>query len=431
MITGAKKEYLQKWFNLLHLEEAYERELYSTNGKEDSALEMIELENFDELREHVKQNLKQEPPKAIVLKFSKNFEDKDSVHGFLDNFKPMDYVGLTQSSLSCTLRGNVVEKRMKKIKQEDGKKYFLAYICIRCYINEANINPEKFDLIDLNDTQTFWKLENKRKNFFPLMRGNLLELIVNPDYQRLYELIVENRIPQFDEDLEKFKPFETLYKKKRGSNADQINAIQRCLQTKDYNIVLGMPGTGKTYVIVLLIRILLDRGDRIILSSYTHSAIDGILKRFVEKYPTYRDKLLRIASNANQVDESIRDIVYQKKNFKSIGAISSYLDSKQLFAVTCLASANIILSNRKFDTCIIDEASQALEPAALGPINLAQKFILFGDHHQLQPLVKSKEAQERGMQVSLFERLINKNPSAVSTLSYQVFFQLISFSKNP
>jgi len=103
-----------------------------------------------------------------------------------------------------------------------------------------------------------------------------------------------------------------------------------------------MPGTGKTYVIVLLIRILLDRGDKIILSSYTHSAIDNILKRFVEKYPTYRDKLVRIASNPNQVDESIRDLVYQKKNFKSIKALSDYFDSKQLFAVTCLASSNIV-----------------------------------------------------------------------------------------
>jgi len=226
MINGPKKAYLKKWFNLLHLEESYERDLYSTNEKEDSSFYMIELENFDELKEHVKQNLNQEPHKPIILKFSKNFDNKDSIHNFLDNFKPMDYVGLIQSSLSCTLRGNIVEKRMKKIKQED-KKFFLGYLFVRCFVNEANINPEKIENINSNEIQTLWRIENKRKSFFPLMRYNLLELAVNPEYQRLYELIVENQIPQFDNDPEKLKPFEALYKKKRGSNLDQMTAIER------------------------------------------------------------------------------------------------------------------------------------------------------------------------------------------------------------
>jgi DNA replication ATP-dependent helicase Dna2 len=58
-----------------------------------------------------------------------------------------------------------------------------------------------------------------------------------------------------------------------------------------------MPGTGKTYLIVLLLKILLDRGNRILLSSYTHSALDNILKRFVEKYPALKNKVVRVASN--------------------------------------------------------------------------------------------------------------------------------------
>jgi len=74
----------------------------------------------------------------------------------------------------------------------------------------------------------------------------------------------------------------------------------------------------------------------------------------------------------------------------------------------------------KFDVCIIDEASQALEPVVLGPILLANKFILIGDHYQLQPLVKSKEALEKGMGKSLFERLVETHQSSVSKLRYQV-----------
>ena len=105
-----------------------------------------------------------------------------------------------------------------------------------------------------------------------------------------------------------------------------------------------MPGTGKTFLIVLLLKVLIERGDQILLSSYTHSAVDGILKRFVEKYPNYRDKVVRIASNQNQVDEGLRNLVYQKKGYKSVEQIDKFFASKQIFAVTCLASSNLMLS---------------------------------------------------------------------------------------
>ena len=73
-----------------------------------------------------------------------------------------------------------------------------------------------------------------------------------------------------------------------------------------------------------------------------------------------------------------------------------------------------------FDYCIIDEASQAVEPALLGPLLKAKKFVLFGDYDQLQPIIHSKEASEEGMSVSLFERLGRKHESSVSKLTIQV-----------
>jgi len=104
-----------------------------------------------------------------------------------------------------------------------------------------------------------------------------------------------------------------------------------------------MPGTGKTYVITLLLRIMIERGDKIILSTYTHSAVDNILKRFIEKYPTMKDKIVRIASNASSVDEKLHDLIFQKKKFKSVREIKEFLEPKQIYAVTCLASTNALL----------------------------------------------------------------------------------------
>jgi superfamily I DNA and/or RNA helicase len=42
---------------------------------------------------------------------------------------------------------------------------------------------------------------------------------------------------------------------------------------------------------------------------------------------------------------------------------------------------------RKFDYCIVDEASQITLPVCLGPLRFADVFVLVGDHYQLPPLV--------------------------------------------
>lgn len=66
---------------------------------------------------------------------------------------------------------------------------------------------------------------------------------------------------------------------------------------------------------------------------------------------------------------------------------------------------NNLLTCRKFDYCIMDEASQISEPLSVGPILLAEKFIMIGDYYQLNPLVKSFLSEKKGLGVSLFEKL--------------------------
>ena len=42
---------------------------------------------------------------------------------------------------------------------------------------------------------------------------------------------------------------------------------------------MGMPGTGKTTTIATLIKLLVGMGKTILLSAYTHSAVDTILAK--------------------------------------------------------------------------------------------------------------------------------------------------------
>ena len=229
----SKKAYVKKWFNLLHYEELYERETRCSNEKDDPSFYLVELENLDQLRETVQERDLNDESRPVVLKFSKTFGDKDSIHAFLDNFKQMDYVSLIQNSLSCTLKGNITEKRMKKVKQEN-KKFFIGYLLIRCYLNDSIISSQKLEFIDCNETQTLWKVDNKRKSFFPLMRYNILELVLNQEFERKYQLIVQLQPPLFDESEQLLKPFEPLYKKDRGLNEDQMNTIEKV----KYGIIL-------------------------------------------------------------------------------------------------------------------------------------------------------------------------------------------------
>ena len=59
------------------------------------------------------------------------------------------------------------------------------------------------------------------------------------------------------------------------------------LKSEDYTLILGMPGTGKTTTISCLVRLLVTLGRTVLLTSYTHSAVDNILLKLKKVCPLY------------------------------------------------------------------------------------------------------------------------------------------------
>lgn len=55
--------------------------------------------------------------------------------------------------------------------------------------------------------------------------------------------------------------------------------------------------------------------------------------------------------------------------------------------VCVISICSPMFRRRKFDYCIVDEASQITLPVCLGPLRFADVFVLVGDHYQLPPLV--------------------------------------------
>lgn len=79
----------------------------------------------------------------------------------------------------------------------------------------------------------------------------------------------------------------------------------------------------------------------------------------------------------------------------------------QVICCTCIGAGEALLAEQYFPFVLLDESTQAIEPATLVPLMKgAQHVVLLGDHHQLPPTVTSERALRGGLRQSLFERLI-------------------------
>ena len=65
-------------------------------------------------------------------------------------------------------------------------------------------------------------------------------------------------------------------------NSGQRKAVSKALAAHHYALILGMPGTGKTTTISCLVRVLVASGKSVLLTSYTHTAVDNILLKLKE-----------------------------------------------------------------------------------------------------------------------------------------------------
>jgi DNA replication ATP-dependent helicase Dna2 len=111
------------------------------------------------------------------------------------------------------------------------------------------------------------------------MRNNLVQLFLadkaGGDRKRR-EPIVHLKPPRFEEHVTKDAQIPNHL------NPDQRDAMEKVLKTKDYALILGMPGTGKTSTIAQIILRLVKGGKSVLLTSYTHSAVDNILMKLVD-----------------------------------------------------------------------------------------------------------------------------------------------------
>jgi len=146
---------------------------------------------------------------------------------------------------------------------------------------------------ETNTELTYRIDKDEFKSGMAMARNNIIQLFTWNGDNKSRELIVRGREPIFTN-----PQVETQYscfeEQRDALNIDQRKAVEKALTAEDYALVLGMPGTGKTTTIAHIIRALVAKGKSVLLTSYTHTAVDTILL----KLKSDGIKMLRLGSLA-------------------------------------------------------------------------------------------------------------------------------------
>ena len=256
-------------------------------------------------------------------------------------------------------------------------------------------------------------------------------------------------------------------------NRSQEQAVQRVLCAREVAVVHGPPGTGKTTTLVEAIGETLQREAQVMVCAQSNAAVDWIAEQLLARglsvlrignptrvsdtllgatyerryadHPAYLElwgarKALREARSqvggrhvsATRRAELGRHMSKLKQRIAEleIRINQDLFDGSRVVACTLIASAARVLERRHFPTLFIDEAAQALEAACWAAILKADRVILAGDHCQLPPTVKCREAELAGLGKTLMQKVVQRKPECVSllTVQYRMHRDIMQFS---
>ncbi|KAM3666224.1 DNA replication ATP-dependent helicase/nuclease DNA2 isoform 2-T2 [Ammospiza maritima maritima] len=261
---------------------------------------------------------------------------------------------------------------------------------------------------------------------------NLSKLMKDcPVSERLRNLIIDFQKPCFIQHLSSVLPpeaKETVANILKGLNKPQKQAMKQVLLSKDYTLIVGMPGTGKTTTICALVRILSACGFSVLLTSFTHTAVDNVLLKLA-KFKVGFLRLGRAQKVHPDIQKYTEEEICRSRSIKSVTDLEEVYNSQPVVATSCMGVNHPIFAQKQFDFCIVDEASQISQLVCLGPLFCSKRFVLVGDHQQLPPLVLNAEARDLGMSESLFKRLEqNQNAVVQLTVQYRMNSKIMSLS---
>ena len=167
-----------------------------------------------------------------------------------------------------------------------------------------------------------------------------------------------------------------------GFNEKQADAVGYAYGANRVSCIQGPPGTGKTRVLGLIAAMLVARGERVMMTSHTHMAINNALNKIHERGVPVVKVGRKTQSKGLERAVPVVDSLGDWRELPS--------DGGYVVGATPFATCNSRLENYAFDTIIFDEASQVTLPLALMAMRKGKRFIFIGDHKQLPPVLLSR-----------------------------------------
>lgn len=206
-----------------------------------------------------------------------------------------------------------------------------------------------------------------------------------------------------------------------GLNESQRNAFLMAIDGSPVSLIKGPPGTGKTHVINAIVQyITKELGEKVIISSQTHIAIDNVLDKLVENYDIVIPNRITNRRNKYSGDE-IDYTLYRtwgrkfsehnkratnKKLAAAVEEAMSHFGGEQRFKYAEMSSSedfSVIgattttsaIAGKKglevlkgYDWLIIDEVSKCPITEVLRYLPYVSRIIMVGDDFQLAPLLE-------------------------------------------
>lgn len=222
----------------------------------------------------------------------------------------------------------------------------------------------------------------------------------------------------------------TKKKYMEGLNESQRKAFLMAIDGSPVSLIKGPPGTGKTHVINAITQyITKELGEKVIISSQTHIAIDNVLDKLVENYDLVIPN--RITNRRNKYSiEYIDDTLFRtwgrkflnhnerstNKKLKELMAQSvdnftgeprfRYSEEAQSgdYSVIGATTTTSAIAGRKgievldgYDWLIIDEVSKCPITEVLRYLPYVSRIIMVGDDFQLAPLLEFKKDEVKDL----------------------------------
>lgn len=214
-------------------------------------------------------------------------------------------------------------------------------------------------------------------------------------------------------------------------------------QAKDYFLLVGPPGTGKTSCALrfMVEEALSEPDTSILLLSYTNRAVDEICAMLTDSGIADRTPFIRIGNELSCDKRFVPYLLkYSLDDCPKLTDIQQKMARTRIFVGTTTAINNRLnlFTLKHFQLAIIDEASQILEPDLIGILsarhqqhNAIDKFVLVGDYKQL-PAIAQQSAEEAAVtdlllrnigledcRNSLFERLYKSSPNTCRSILHK------------